>query len=223
MSIMRATTVVLATILLAQPATAQTLLDKMSNSASKGADAVKKGVDNVGNTIDSTVELARGEPTPELTRERLDAMADDALQRLYAENPDAKDLFDLSAGYAVFDTRRAALFGVSAGFGRGVAVSNITDERTYMNMGTGGLGFAFGIGGFESQLVVLFEDETLLETFVEHGYDATAESGAVMGDDKADQTVRFVDGRSIFVLGKKGWRVSATATGTKYWPAEDLN
>ena len=39
----------------------------------------------------------------------------------------------------------------------------------------------------------------------------------MFGDEKADIGVRFVDGRAIFVLTKQGWKVSATAAGTKYW------
>jgi hypothetical protein len=123
----------------------------------------------------------------------------------------------------VFDTRRAALFGAVAGFGKGVAVSRATGARTYMNMGTGGVGLAFGFGGFESQIVMLFQDEAGFTRFVTEGYDATAQAGARAGEDQAEETLRFVDGRQIFVLSKNGWRVSATAAGTKYWAAPDLN
>jgi hypothetical protein len=45
----------------------------------------------------------------------------------------------------------------------------------------------------------------------------------MFGDDKADQTVRFIDGRSVFVLTNKGWIVSASVAGTKYWADPDLN
>jgi hypothetical protein len=92
-----------------------------------------------------------------------------------------------------------------------------------MNMGTGGVGLAFGFGGFESQIVMLFQDEAGFTRFVTEGYDATAQAGARAGEDQAEETLRFVDGRQIFVLSKNGWRVSATAAGTKYWAAPDLN
>ena len=45
----------------------------------------------------------------------------------------------------------------------------------------------------------------------------------MFGDEKAEIGVRFVDGRAIFVLTKQGWKVSATAAGTKYWADANLN
>ncbi len=51
----------------------------------------------------------------------------------------------------MFDTRKATLFGAVAGFGKGVAVSRLTGARTYMNMGTGGVGLAFGFGASKAR------------------------------------------------------------------------
>lgn len=212
---------------MAQGAAAENLLGKITDGASDlatGATNAVKGVaKNVDDSIESTEELVSNEETPELTRARLDAHATDTLTLLFADEPDARMLFDLSAGYAVFDTRRVSLVGVAGGFGRGVAVSKITDQSTYMQMGTGGVSLSFGIGGFDRQIVILFEDEGQFNQFATGGYDATADAGAMFGDDKAEEAVRFVDGRSIFVLTKKGWKVSATATGTKYWVDSKLN
>jgi hypothetical protein len=53
--------------------------------------------------------------------------------------------------------------------------------------------------------------------------DATAEAGTLTGDSKDELALRFDDGRAVFVLTKKGWKVSAKLTGTKYWPDEGLN
>lgn len=227
MNLFRIIVLAIGAVFITQSVSAQTLLDKIAKGAEKGASAIgntaQKAADTVGDSIDSTVELASDEETPELTRERMDAMAEEVLTRLFDENPDAQELFEISAGYAVFDARRSTLFLVSAGFGRGVAVSKFTEERTYMTMGTGGVGLAFGLGGFERQIVMMFEDEIGFDSFVTQGYDATAEAGTMFGDDKADETLRFVDGRSIFVLTNKGWKVSATAAGTKYWADADLN
>ena len=202
---------------------AQTLREKIAAGAAKTAGVVKNTAKAVDNTVHSTVDLAKGEATPQLTREKLDGMAEVSLTRLFSENPAAAAQFETSAGYAVFDSRKSVLLGVTAGFGRGVAVPKPDGARTYMKMATGGVGFAFGIGGFETQVVILFETPEAFDTFVRYGYDSSGQTGAAMGDDIVQQTVRFTDGRSIFVLGKKGWRVSATAAGTKYWPDPALN
>jgi hypothetical protein len=210
-------------ILVAVPAAGQSLRDRLTEGSRAVAGAVDQAARRVDESVTSTVGLARNEATPAETRAKLDRMADETLQRFLAGTPGAADLFAVSAGYAVFDTRRASLLGVVAGFGRGVAVSPGHRRRVYMNMGTGGVGLAFGFGGFESQVVILFETPVDFDRFVDHGFDATAEAGARAGRDSADQTLRFVDGRSFFVLGRNGWRVNASAAGTRYWPAPDLN
>ncbi len=223
-----------ATLLIGGPAAAEGVLDKIKKGAENAADAighgaeavgdtVEKGAEVVGETVDSTADLVTNEATPEETRAKLDLMASEVLTQLLAENPEADKLFSISAGYAVFDSRKVTVFPVSAGYGRGVAVSKDTGQHTYMNMGTGGVGAAVGIGGFETKFVILFEAPADLEKFIEHGYDATAETGAMYGEDSSAETVRFTDGRSFFVLGKKGWRVSAGASGTKFWKSPELN
>lgn len=219
---------------LAAPLNAQTLLDRAKKGVSDATDAVGKGaktvgsavgkgVDIVGDTVSSTNELLSDEETPEQTRAKLDRMADDILARLLADSAEARDMFEVSAGYAAFDTRRITVFPLTAGYGRGVAVSASDGARTYMQMGKGGVGAAFGIGGFEHRFVIMFETPVDFDRFVTSGYDATADAGAMHGDDATDQKVRFVQGRSFFVLGKTGWRVNADATGTKYWKDTDLN
>ncbi|TMV08612.1 hypothetical protein FGK63_05685 [Ruegeria sediminis] len=225
---------IVACLILSGPASAQGLLDKIKKGANDAAAAVGRGAETVGNaigtgvdkvedSIDSTNELVRNEATPEETRAKLDAMAGRVMSQLLEENPDANAVYEASAGYAAFDTRKVTVFPVSAGYGRGVAVSKADGSRTYMNMGTGGVGAAFGIGGFETQFVIFFETQADFDVFVIQGFDATAESSAMYGEDKTEQAVRFIDGRSIFVLDKTGWRVAAGASGTRYWKAPDLN
>lgn len=204
-------------------ANAQGLMDNLKEGASKVGEVAKKGVDAAGNAIESTSELVKDEETPEATRMKLDRMADEVTLRLVAENPEAARVFEVSAGYAAFDMRRVSIFPLSAGYGRGVAVSLTDNARTYMQMGTAGAGAAFGIGGFESQFVIMFETPVDFERFVQNGYDASADAGAMQGDERTTTEVKFTDGRSFFVLSKTGWRVNANASGTKYWQDEDLN
>ena len=198
----------------------------------KGATAVGRGaasaagtvVRSVDRSIDGSVDLFRNEATVEATRAELDAMAVATLGRLLDEQPAARDLYTMSAGYAVFDTRRLVVLGLAAGAGRGVAVSKNGGPPVYMNMGTAGVGFSFGLGGFETQVVMLFENEWDLREFTRNGYDATAQAGAMFDHEKAEAVVAgFTNGRAIFFLTQRGWKVSATAAGTKYWRDADLN
>ena len=208
---------------------AQSLKERLGRGLSKvreGAENFGEGAGNVaesvGETLDSTADLVTGEPTPEETRDKLDNMADAALQRLFEEQADARSLFESSVGYAVFDTRKLTLVGLTGGGGRGVAVSP-RNERIYMRMGTAGVGLSLGIGGFETQVVIMFEDEVRFQDFVTRGLDASAEAGAMFDEEKENLRVRFVDGRAFFFLTKRGWKIAASAAGTKYWPDRSLN
>jgi hypothetical protein len=198
----------------------------------KGASAVGRGaasaagtvVRSVDRSIEGSVDLFRNEATVEATRAELDAMAGTTLVRLLDEQAAARDLYAMSAGYAVFDTRRLVVLGLAAGAGRGVAVSKTSGPPVYMNMGTAGIGFSFGLGGFETQVVMFFETEWDLREFMRNGYDATAQAGAMFDHEKAEAVVAgFTNGRAIFFLTQRGWKVSATAAGTKYWRDADLN
>ncbi|RKF19916.1 hypothetical protein DBZ36_05505 [Alginatibacterium sediminis] len=197
--------------------------DSLKSGTDKIGEVAKKGVEAVGNTIESTSELVSDEETPQATRNKLDLMASDILKRLLAENNEAAGAYKKSAGYAAFDMRRVTIFPLSVGYGRGVAIQASDSARTYMQMGTGGVGAAFGIGGFESQFVIMFETTADFSQFVENGYDASADASTMEGDERNSTDVKFVDGRSFFVLSKQGWLVNANASGTKYWKDKDLN
>jgi len=68
-----------------------------------------------------------------------------------------------------------------------------------MQMGTGGVGAALGIGGFESQFVIMFETPGDFERFAINGYDASADAGAMVGTERTVTDVKFTDGRIFFV------------------------
>jgi lipid-binding SYLF domain-containing protein len=200
---------------------------KAVGDATKGAldatgEAAGKASDAVSGTVESTQQSLGDEATPGETRAKLDAMAEATLARLFAEEPGSRDLFDRSAGYAVFDKREASFY-VVAGYGRGVAVDAKTGERVYMKMATTGAGMGFGLGGFASQLVILFENSAVFENFVVNGLDAGAEVGAMAGEEKDRLALGFNEGKAVFVLTGKGWKVSAKLTGSRYWPDETLN
>jgi lipid-binding SYLF domain-containing protein len=195
--------------------TTKDALDATGKAAGKATDAVT-------DTVDSAQDSLGDEATPEETRKKLDVMAEATLQRLFDEEPGSWALFDRSSGYAVFDKREASFY-VVAGYGRGVAVDAATGRRIYMKMATTGAGRGFGLGGFASQLVILFEDSATLEQFISQGMDASAEVGTMAGDDKERLALGFNDGKAVFVLTGKGWKIAAKLTGSRYWPDDALN
>ena len=195
--------------------TTGTALDAAGKTTEKAAGAVKE-------TVDSTTQSLGDEATPEATRAKLDAMAKPTLERLFADEPGSRALFDRSAGYAVFDKREASFY-VVAGYGRGVAVNAQTDARVYMKMATTGAGLSFGLGGFASQLVILFQNSAAFDQFVAQGLDATAEAGTMTGEQKDQLALRFDEGKAVFVLTGKGWKIAAKLSGSRYWPDNELN
>ncbi|HXV78028.1 MAG TPA: YSC84-related protein [Candidatus Polarisedimenticolaceae bacterium] len=153
-------------------------------------------------------------------REDLDAMAQEALDKLFADNARATELYESAYGYAVFDNLKIAL-GLSGGGGSGVAVAKNGSERTYMKMGTGGVGL--GLGGQKYQVVFLFETENAFRSFVDKGWKAETGAQAAAGTKGASAEATFHDGLAIFKMNDKGLMASADVSGTKYWKNKKLN
>jgi lipid-binding SYLF domain-containing protein len=156
----------------------------------------------------------------EVKREKIDAVASEALDTLFERNAKSKDLYDKAHGYAVFDNLKIAL-GISGGGGSGVAVNKGTGARTYMKMGTGGVGL--GLGGQKYQVVFLFQDEKTFTSFVEKGWQADASAKAAAGTAGANVKTGFVNGMAVYQMTDKGLMASADIAGTKYWKNKKLN
>jgi len=194
-----------------------------SETADAASQALDKAAANASQTIESTKQDLGDSATPAQTRAKLDALAEQTLEQLFDNEPKARKLFDESAGYAVFVSRQVELL-VAAGYGRGVAVDLGTDQRTFMKMGSGGVGVGFGLGGFASRTVILFETPFAFNKFITQGTDATAEAGTMTGDQTDQLKLNFNnDGQAIFVLTGNGWKISAKLLATKYWPDQSLN
>jgi lipid-binding SYLF domain-containing protein len=127
-------------------------------------------------------------------RAKINEVAQETLQQLFAEKPNAKELYDEAVGWAVFDNTKVA-FGISGGGGTGVAVSKASGKHVYMKMGTGGVGFGLGVNKF--QVVFLFQNE--------------------------EAKTNFVNGLAIYQLTEKGLMLNADLAGTKYWLHDKLN
>jgi hypothetical protein len=194
----------------------------LGQATEKTGELAGQAVDKVDRTIDDTRKSLGDEATPAETRAKLDAMAEQALADLITEQPQARDLLENSYGYAAFDTREVK-WTVAAGYGRGVAVNLRTGEPVYMRVASAGVGMGFGVGGFASRQVILFEDGFDFGRFVTQGVDASAEARTMAGDDTNRAALNFENGRAVFVLNERGWSVSAKAMGARYWRDKGLN
>jgi lipid-binding SYLF domain-containing protein len=155
----------------------------------------------------------------ESQRVKIDEVAAETLEKLFAENEKAKDLYEQAIGWAVFDNTKVA-FGLSGGGGRGVAESK-DGRKAYMKMGTGGVGLGLGVNKY--QIVFFFQDEATLENFIENGWQADAGATASAGKNAAEAKTGFVNGLAIYQLTEKGLMLNADVAGTKYWLDDKLN
>jgi lipid-binding SYLF domain-containing protein len=156
----------------------------------------------------------------ESKRMKLDETAEEALQALFSEHPKAKELYDGSYGWAVFDNLKLA-FGISGGGGNGVAAVKETNQKTYMQMGTAGVGF--GLGANKYQVIFLFQDSQTYDNFVNKGWQADAGATASAGKNAAEVKTDFVNGIAIYQMTEKGLMANADIAGTKYWKNDKLN
>jgi lipid-binding SYLF domain-containing protein len=156
----------------------------------------------------------------EAKRAKINETADGSLKAVFGESEKAKDLYDNSYGWAAFDNLKIAI-GISGGGGNGVAVNKKSGERTYMKMGTAGIGI--GLGGKKYQVVFLFQDESTFRNFVDKGWKAGAEAGAGAGKAGVAAETGFVNGIAVYQLTDKGLIAAADISGTKYWKNDNLN
>ena len=151
---------------------------------------------------------------------KLDNTAEESLLTLFAENPKSRELYLRSYGWAVFDNLKLAL-GVSGGGGNGVAVVRATGEKTYMKMGTAGIGVGLGVKKY--QVVFFMQGSQTFDQFVDKGWQADAGAGAVAGKAGVEVMTDFVNGLAVYQLTESGLMANADIAGTKYWKNEKLN
>jgi len=151
---------------------------------------------------------------------KIDEVAKGSLDEVLTGSEGAKELFDNSYGWAAFDNLKIA-WGFSGGGGNGVAVNKKTGARTYMKVGTVGVGL--GLGAQKYQVVFLFQDEKTYTNFVDKGWQADATAQATAGTAGVGGQTGFVNGIAIYQITDKGLMASADIAGTKYWKNKKLN
>jgi lipid-binding SYLF domain-containing protein len=158
--------------------------------------------------------------TSSARRQEIDVRTQQTLDKLFEARGSARDLYDKAVGYAAFSATKAGFF-VTGGGGTGVAVDKNSGRRTYMRMGTGGIGL--GIGAQRYDLVILFETAAHLDRFIQGGWDASTTAQAAAGKEGITFTSSFVDGVAFFQLTDRGLMAQADVSGTRFWTVDDLN
>ena len=149
---------------------------------------------------------------------KIDAEAQGVLDAVLAKDPGAKALKDKAYGWAGFDNTKVAI-GISGSGGEGVAIG--PSGRTYMKMGSAGVGL--GLGAQKSQMLILFETKEKFQSFINGGWAGGAGATAAAGDKGANAAATFHEGVVVWVITDKGLMANADVSGTKYWKADKLN
>ena len=158
-------------------------------------------------------------------RASVQRMRADTLAKLYKIEPGSQQKIRKSVGYAVFSNVGVNLLFVSAGGGYGILRDNRTGRDIYMNMASAGVGIGLGIKDFRG--VFVFTDQRMLNQFVDHGWDASAQAdAAAKSAKKGDAWAGAVDvasGIKLYQITESGLALQATIQGTKYWMDGKLN
>lgn len=153
-------------------------------------------------------------------QKEVDSAAGAALDTLLKGNPKAKELYDKAYGWAAFDNLKLG-FVISGSGGKGVAVAKKSGKRTYMEMGSAGIGLTFG--GKKYEVVFLFQDSKTFNSFVTKGWQATAAASAEAGRAGGGAQTGFTNGMAVYQIDAKGLMASADISGTKYSIDKDVN
>jgi lipid-binding SYLF domain-containing protein len=152
-------------------------------------------------------------------RQELEQMADHTVQLLQQSDDVAVDI-ESAHGYAVFDTTKGGLVATGAG-GTGVAVDNSTGEETYMHLGAAGVGLGAGLENYK--LVMVFEDETAYQQFIDGQWSGGISGQAAAGEAGASAEAQGLSGVEVYRIDDQGLIAQADIAGMRFWPSEELN
>lgn len=152
------------------------------------------------------------------SKTEIDARVKSAMQKLYVDSPESRELAGKAAGILVFPRVYKAGFGFGGKFGEGALLINNATAQ-YYRVASGSIGFQFGVQA-RSEVLMFMTAEALRAFRQSDGWEA--------GVDGSIAIVQFGVGESIdthsgqdpiigFVFGNKGLMYDLSLEGTKYW------
>lgn len=166
----------------------------------------------------------QAKPSIEDQRDKVREMRDEVLAELYDTKPETKARIKKAKGYAVFTNVGINIIFASVAGGKGIVVDR-RGKETFMKMGSAGLGIGLGVKDFRG--VFIFYDGDKMDTFIEKGWDFSAQAdAAAKSDDKGGQAAmagNLAEGVEVYQFTKNGLALQATLQGTKYWRDDALN
>jgi len=147
-------------------------------------------------------------------------IAEDALAKLYASNPEARKAVESSPGYAVFDITSIYAILFVGQKGKGVLFDNATKKATYMSSARVGTGP--GAGKQRVFQIFVFKSKGAMNQFVIAG-GLGGDVGASTSTGTGGSVRSFNPEIDIYQIPESGMAVQASWGGTAYSVDSDLN
>lgn len=161
----------------------------------------------------------------EAKRAEIRAGANTILTKLYKMQPSARKAIESSAGYAVFSNFGLKILFAGGGTGHGMAVDQATKKEVFMKMVEVQAGLGMGIKKFNA--VFVFQNKQALDSFVNSGWEATAQTSAAAIDGNKgvalQGAISVSPGVWVYQITDQGLALDATIKGTKYYKNDELN
>ena len=154
--------------------------------------------------------------------EKVRTQSKEALARLYAANPAAREVIASSRGYATFSRWGLKIGPVGGGIGKGLLVERPSGKETLMRFVEGSAGLGLGIKKFD--LIFVFQTDAAIKQFSE-GWEAGGQATVAA---KNGGTGKGIDGAAsvapgVFVYQNtdKGLVAEVGIKGTRYYKDTD--
>ena len=158
-------------------------------------------------------------------RAEIRAGTKEVLAELYRTQPSAKKAVEKAAGYGVFKNFGMKIFIAGGGKGRGMVVDNKTGKETFMKMLEIQAGLGMGVKKFN--VVFVFENQTVMNEFVNAGWEVGAQTtAAAKSETEGTEFARAISvkpGVWMYQLTDTGLALELTGKGTKYFKDDKLN
>ena len=142
-------------------------------------------------------------------RDEVDRAANETIKQLVALNPSIRDSIEASAGYFTGRVGTTKLPLLGGGYGLGVVFDRQAATRTYLNVTRFDLGAGLGVGGY--RVLVLFENQQALESFLRNGWQSGVGAESRMGQRGTSALIGLGSGVTAYAVAESGTALTATA------------
>lgn len=164
--------------------------------------------------------------TPEEKNTYANETANSTLKELYKEHPEAQNKIENSKGYIVCNALAIDLFFLPTENGWGIAVNQMTGEKTIIKLISVGIGPGLGVAQMRNILV--FDNEIDFNSFAQSGWAFNAKVSAVARfSDESNATAtheaNIIPGVVAYKIGERGLIAEAVINLAYDWANTDLN